>query len=160
YNIFVGVYPNDEPTMRAVAEQARLHGRIHIAVCPHDGPTSKADCLNAIYRRIQDYERRHNLRFPIVGTHHAQDLAHADSLRLINYFSRRHAMVQMPVLPLPTPVQEFAHGLYCDEFAEYQRKDIPVRQSLGGFVPSNGVGTGFNRGALEHLAATRSGWPF
>jgi len=38
---------------------------------------------------------------------------------------------------------KFTHGLYCDEFAEYQLKDIPARQRLGGFLPSNGVGTGF-----------------
>jgi adsorption protein B len=42
----------------------------------------------------------------------------------------------------------------------YQHKDIPVRQHLGGFIPSNGVGTGFDRMALERLAATRSGRPF
>jgi adsorption protein B len=48
---------------------------------------------------------------------------------------------------------ELTHGLYCDEFAEYQTKDIPVRQRLGGFLPANGVGTGFERAALERLAA-------
>ena len=46
------------------------------------------------------------------------------------------------MLPLPTPLGEFTHGLYCDEFAEFQTKDIPVRQRLGGFLPSNGVGPG------------------
>jgi bacteriophage N4 adsorption protein B len=68
--------------------------------------------------------------------------------------------VQIPVLPLPTPAREWTHGLYCDEFAEYQTKDIPVRQRLGGFLPSNGVGTGFAREALEDLAALRGGRPF
>jgi adsorption protein B len=69
-------------------------------------------------------------------------------------------MVQVPVLPLPTALGEWTHGLYCDEFAEYQHKDIPVRQHLGGFLPSNGVGTGFDRAALERLAAARCGRPF
>lgn len=69
-------------------------------------------------------------------------------------------MVQVPVLPLPTAASEWTHGLYCDEFAEYQHKDIPVRQHLGGFLPSNGVGTGFDRAALERLAASRTGRPF
>ena len=58
-------------------------------------------------------------------------------------------MVQIPVLPLPTGLAEMTHGVYCDEFAEYQLKDIPARQRLGGFLPSNGVGTGFDRNALE-----------
>jgi bacteriophage N4 adsorption protein B len=160
YDVFVGVYPNDSLTFRAVVEQARRNRRIHIAICPRNGPTSKADCLNAIYRRMSAYESRHHVRFRLVVTHDAEDVVHPDSLRLINFFSRRYAMVQMPVLPLASPAREFNHGLYCDEFAEYQRKDIPVRRMLGGFLPANGVGTGFNRAALEHLAATRSGLPF
>src|SRR6266498_1200313 len=61
-------------------------------------------------------------------------------------------MVQIPVLPLPTRWREITHGLYCDEFAEYQVKDIPVRQMLGGFIASNGVGTGFSRSVLEKIA--------
>jgi adsorption protein B len=44
------------------------------------------------------------------------------------------------------------HGIYCDEFAEYQTKDIPARRILGGFLPSNGVGTAYGRAALERLA--------
>ena len=160
YHFFVGVYPNDDPTIRVVAEQARRHPHIHLATCPHDGPTSKGDCLNWIYRRMKEYEARHNMRFRIVVMHDAEDLIHPESLRLINWYSRRYAMVQVPVLPLATPLSEWTHGLYCDEFAEYQHKDIPVRQHLGGFLPSNGVGTGFDRAALERLAATRFGRPF
>ena len=100
------------------------------------------------------------MRFDIVVTHDAEDLIHPESLRLINWFSREYEMVQMPVLPLPTGLRELTHGLYCDEFAEYQHKDIPVRQLLGGFLPSNGVGTGFDRGALDRLAADRGGQVF
>jgi len=160
YHFFVGVYPNDAPTIRAVSQQARKNARVHIATVPHDGPTSKGDCLNAIYQRMKEHEARHNVRFRIVVMHDAEDLIHPESFRLINWFSRRYAMVQVPVLPLPTPVREWTHGLYCDEFAEYQHKDIPVRQILGGFLPSNGVGTGFDRAALERLAADRAGRPF
>src|SRR5437762_1060417 len=109
---------------------------------------------------MKDYEARHDMRFRIVVMHDAEDLIEPESLRLINWFSRRYAMVQVPVLPLPTRVEEWTHGLYCDEFAEYQRKDIPVRQHLGGFLPSNGVGTGFERSALERLADTRHGRVF
>jgi adsorption protein B len=66
-------------------------------------------------------------------------------------------MVQIPVLPLPTGLDEFTHGIYCDEFAEYQLKDIPARQRLDGFLPSNGVGTGFARAALERLGEVHQG---
>src|SRR5262249_38834790 len=160
YDVFVGVYPNDELTERAVADAARRDPRIQLAVCPHDGPTSKGDCLNWIYRGMAAYEKRHRVRFEIIITHDAEDLIHPESLRLINWYSREHEMVQVPVLALPTPAHEITHGIYCDEFAETQTKDIPVRQRLGGFLPSSGVGTGFDRESLERLGAARGGRSF
>jgi adsorption protein B len=160
YHVFAGVYPNDTPTLRAVEQQSALHPLVHTAICPHDGPTSKGDCLNWIYQQMRAWEQRHGMRFRVVVLHDAEDLIDPESLRLINWFSRSYEMVQVPVLPLATAVNEWTHGLYCDEFAEYQRKDIPVRQQLGGFLPSNGVGTGFDRDALERLAADRNGRPF
>ena len=160
YDIFAGVYPNDELTLRAVDEIASRDARVHIAMLPHDGPSSKGDCLNWICRRMREYEARHGVRFEIVVTHDAEDVVHPDSLRLVNWFSREYQMVQIPVLALPTGAGELTHGIYCDEFAEYQQKDIPVRQRLGGFLPSNGVGTGFEREALERLAEARNGAVF
>src|SRR5581483_11054265 len=151
------VYPNDDPTRRAVSEVASRNPRIHISICPHDGPTSKGDCLNWIYRRVRAYEHAARIRFEVIVVHDAEDLVHPEALRLINWFSRDYQMVQVPVLPLRTGPGEFTHGLYCDEFAEYQLKDIPVRQRLGGFLPSNGVGCGFERKALERLAEGRQG---
>jgi adsorption protein B len=160
YDVFVGVYPNDEATRSAVENAARFHPRVHLVLGPHDGPTSKGDCLNWIYRQMGQYETLHGFRFETIMTHDAEDLVHPESLRLVNWFSSGYAMVQIPVLPLPTSMGEMTHGLYCDEFAEFQTKDIPVRQRLGGFLPANGVGTGFSRSALDHLAATRHGLIF
>jgi adsorption protein B len=160
YDIFVGVYPNDDATMPVVEAAAALHALVHVVVGPHDGPTSKGDCLNWVYGGMARHEALHGIRYDIVMTHDAEDLADPDSLRLVSWFSRDYAMVQVPVLALPTPIAELTHGLYCDEFAEYQTKDIPIRQRLGGFLPSNGVGTGFARAALEHLASTRRGLVF
>jgi adsorption protein B len=122
YDIFVGVYPNDELTVRVVSELAAQNPRVHMAVCPHDGPTSKGDCLNWTYHLLQVFETRNQVHFDVVMTHDAEDLIHPESLRLINWFSRDYDMVQIPVLPLPTPFPEITHGLYCDEFAEYQLK--------------------------------------
>ena len=150
---FTGVYPNDTQTIAAVREAKKRHPNIHIAVCPHDGPTSKADNLNWIYQRMLLYEEEQGLRFDMALTHDAEDLIDPDALRRINYYARDHDMVQIPVLALPTPLHELAHGVYCDEFAEFQHRDMPARQLMGGFIPSNGVGTGFSRRALEMLAA-------
>lgn len=160
FEVFVGVYPNDALTMRAVSDAAACDPRIHVATLPHAGPTSKGDCLNWIYHCIREFESEEGLRFDIIVTHDAEDLMHPESLRLINWFSRDYQMVQIPVLALPTPLPNLTHGLYCDEFAEYQSKDIPVRQRLGGFLPANGVGTGFDRGALEQIAGLRGGRMF
>ncbi len=157
YDVFVGVYPNDEPTVQAVTETAARHPRVHMAMASGNGPTSKGDNLNSIFAFLRCFEALRGCHFDVIMTHDAEDLIHPDSLRMINWLSRKYAMVQVPVLALPTGIREFTHGLYCDEFGEYQQKDIPVRQYLGGFLPSNGVGAGFERGALEHLASTRGG---
>src|ERR1044071_2339868 len=100
YDFFVGVYPNDELTVRTVSEVEAHSTRVHLAMVPHDGPTSKGDCLNAIFRRLEAFERENGVRFDVIMTHDAEDLAHPESLRLINWFSGEYDMVQVPVLPL------------------------------------------------------------
>lgn len=157
YDFFAGAYPNDALTMAAVADAAGRSSRVHLALVPHDGPTSKGDCLNAVFEHLLDYEATHGVRFEVIVIHDAEDLVASESLRIVNWFSRDYQMVQVPVLPLPTGLAEMTHGVYCDEFTESQLKDIPARQRLGGFLPSCGVGTGFERNALERLAATRGG---
>lgn len=155
-DFFIGAYPNDQPTVDAVRDLEARFFNVHLALCPHDGPTSKADCLNWIYQRLVRFEEERSLRYDVLVTHDAEDVVHPDSLLLINYYADDYDMVQVPVLPLPTPFRDLTHGVYCDEFAEYQTKDIPVRQLLGGFIPSNGVGTGYTRRALERLAQDSS----
>jgi adsorption protein B len=152
FEFFVGGYPNDGPTLAAIREAMKRFPNVHLAVCPHDGPTSKADCLNWIYQRMLLYEEENDVRFDMILTHDAEDLMDPDALRWINYYAQWNEMVQIPVLALKTPFTKITHGVYCDEFAEFQFKDMPARQLLGGFIPSNGVGTGFSRLALEKLA--------
>lgn len=160
FHVFVGCYPNDEPTLEAAREAAARYPNVHIALCPHDGPTSKADCLNWIYRHMLAWEREHDLRFDIVVTHDAEDWMHPCELDWINYYAARYDMIQIPVFPLPTPWRHLTHGIYCDEFAEYQLKDVPVRLRSGAALPGNGVGTGYRRQALERLAAYGNGRVF
>lgn len=156
YEVFAGCYPNDPLTVASVEEAARRHSQVHVALCPHDGPTSKADCLNWIYQRMLLYEEQRGVRFDLIVVHDAEDLMHPDELRWANYYAEHYDMVQIPVLPLSTGAREFTHGVYCDEFAEYQSKDVPVRLSLGAFLPSNGVGTAYRRSALERLAVEQA----
>jgi bacteriophage N4 adsorption protein B len=156
YDVFVGAYPNDAPTLAAVREAESRFANVHLAVCPHGGPTSKADCLNWIYQRMLLYEENHHVRYDLVVTHDAEDLIHPESMRWMNWFTDEYQFVQVPVLALATPFWKLTHGIYCDEFAEFQTRDLPVRNILGGFIPSRGVGTAYTREALDALAEASS----
>jgi adsorption protein B len=156
YDIFAGVYPNDMLTHDAVRSVADRFPRVHLALCPHDGPTSKADCLNWIYQHLTLYEEQGAQPFDLAVIHDAEDLIHPEELRWINFYSGRYDFVQTPVLALATPFRAFTHGVYCDEFAEYHARDMTVRAMIGGFIPSCGVGTGYRREALQALAEAAS----
>ena len=149
---FIGAYPNDGPTLAAAKDAVRNYPNVHLSVCPNDGPSCKADNLNWIYQRMLKHEAEHGVRFEMVLMHGAEDTVDPDGLRWINYYAQWNDMVQIPVLALYTPVWEITHGVYCDEFAEFQYRDMIARQKLGGFIPSNGVGTGFSRRAVDELA--------
>ncbi len=155
FDIFLGAYPNDEPTVAVANQLSETFSNVHAAVCPRPGPTSKADCLNSIYRCMQDFEQEHDVRFTTIVLHDAEDLIHPEALSLINRERASYDMVQVPVLPLPTPFLEPTHGVYCDEFSEFQHIDMRARQYSRSFVPSSGVGTGFAREILERLARER-----
>ena len=155
HHFFIGAYPNDQDTIAVVADLEKRHPNVHLAMVPHDGPTSKADCLNAIYDHLLRFERQTGIHFTVVMTHDAEDLIHPDSLRWVNYYSDTHDMVQTPVLPLATPFRKLTHGVYCDEFAENHTRDMRARQFTGSFIPSCGVGTSFSRTSLEQLAVNK-----
>ncbi len=151
YDIFIGGYPNDPSTIAAILESESRFPNVHLARVPHDGPTSKADCLNWIFQTMLEHEENNGVHFETVVLHDAEDLVNPEELRWMNWHGEKD-MVQIPVLALPTSPLEFTHGVYCDEFVEFQARDLRVREILGGFLPSSGVGTGFSRWSLEQLA--------
>lgn len=156
YEFYVGVYPNDEATAAAVRRVAERDARVHLAEVPHDGPTSKADCLNWVYQRLIERELQTGVRAEIIVIHDAEDVIHPDSFARFNRWISQAGMLQEPVLALPTPFRELTHGVYCDDFAESQQKDLPARVWLGGFLPGCGVGTAFRREELDRLAEAES----
>ncbi len=156
YHIFAGIYANDALTEEAVASVSERFSNVHLAVCPHDGPTSKADCLNWIYQHVGLYEEQNDVAFDIIVTHDAEDLIHPEELRWINAYAERFDFIQVPVLALATPFWSLTHGVYCDEFAENHLRDMVVRSTFGCFVPGAGVGTGYRRESLEALARVSS----
>lgn len=156
YDIFLGAYPNDPATIRAIRQVAATHPRVHLALLPHAGPTSKADCLNWIYQRLLLWEESAGRPVDVIAIHDAEDLIHPRSLELYSHYCRTHGMVQLPVLPLATPALELTHGVYCDDFAESQGKDLETRARCGAFLPGCGVGTAFRRETLDRLAVNNA----
>ena len=154
FDLFLGVYPNDDATLAAARRLAATLRRVHTAECPHAGPTSKADCLNWIYQHMLLFEEERRMRFDTIVVHDAEDLIHPGALALINRERQIYDMIQVPVLALPTPKRELTHGVYCDDFAEYQTIDMRARQISRAFLPSNGVGTAYAHDVLDRLAET------
>lgn len=151
YHIFVGAYPNDEPTRLAVNKVREIYAQVSTVVTPADGPTNKADCLNWIVQGIFAYERQHGIEFDIFVMHDAEDIVHPLSFKYFNYLMPRVHMIQLPVFALEWSKARWVAGIYIDEFAEFHSKDLRARELLARTVPSAGVGTALSREAIEFL---------
>jgi adsorption protein B len=149
YEIFVGVYPNDPGTLRKVNMVRAQYPHVHAIIAGHDGPSTKADNLNDLLQGMIQYENKKGKRFEIIVGHDAEDVIHPESLRVHNYFIPKYDMVQIPVFPLPVPNSKIVGWTYADEFAENHTKDLVTRQLYSRFIPSAGVGTGYNRWLIE-----------
>lgn len=158
YRVFVGTYPNDAATRAAV--DACADPRVVQVEVPHPGPTTKADCLNATWRALEDCERRWNIRFRAAVLHDAEDVVDANELKVFDQLIPRLALVQLPVLPLPDPRSGWIAGHYIDEFAESHTKDLVVREAIGAAVPSAGVACAICRETLGEIARMNRGAPF
>ncbi len=157
YRLFVGCYPNDPATREAVASIG--DPRIRLVTTGHPGPTTKADCLNALWRAVEDEAALGGVDYKAVVLHDAEDVVHPLSLQVYDRFMPALAMVQLPVLPLADRNSRWISGHYLDEFAESHAKDMVVRGLLGAAVPSAGVGTAIDCRALRRLAGA-DGLPF
>ena len=160
YVVFVGTYPNDAATIAEVERMQRRYRRLQRVEVPHAGPTSKADCLNWLILSIFEYERKHGIEFAGVVLHDSEDVLHPVELKFFNYLLPRKDMIQLPVTSLDREWYELVAGVYMDEFAEWHAKDLVVRESVSGMVPSAGVGTCFSRRALLALSEQTDNQPF
>ncbi len=147
--VFVGAYPNDPATQAAVS--AVGDPRIRIVVTSRAGPTTKADCLNHLWRAVLREEQISGRPFKAIVLHDAEDVVHPESLAIYDRYMPELAMVQLPVLPLIDRKAWLVSGHYADEFAQSHAKDMLVRSLLGAPVPSAGVGTAIDRNVLVRL---------
>jgi adsorption protein B len=160
YRVFIGTYPNDQATIAEVEKMARRFPHVQRVQVLHPGPTCKADCLNAVVAAIFDYEREHDMEFAGVVLHDSEDVLHPLELKFFNYLLPRKDMIQLPVASLEREWYELVAGTYMDEFAESHAKEMVVRESVSGMVPSAGVGTCFSRKALMGLVGATRNKPF
>lgn len=160
YLVFVGTYPNDEATINEVERIRFRYKQLRRVEVPHPGPTCKADCLNWVVKAIFDHERSEGIEFAGVLLHDSEDVLHPLELKYFNYLLPRKDMIQLPVASLEREWYELVAGTYMDEFAESHVKDMVVRESVAGVVPSAGVGTCFSRRALLALIDDTDSQPF
>lgn len=149
--LYIGLYPNDEATLTAAVQAAGSDHRVRFVVNDQPGPTTKADCLNRLYRALCEDEVRSDQRFRSLVLHDAEDMVHPDALALIDRTLGPVDFVQLPVRPEPQRASHFVGGHYSDEFAEAHAKSMVVRDILGAGIPAAGVGCGFSRNAIEVL---------
>jgi adsorption protein B len=158
YDVFVGVYPNDAATERAVDELRTRLPNVHKVVNPLPGPTTKGQNLNAIFAGMKAVEGGDP--FKIIVMHDVEDIVHPLSLKLYNFLIPLKDMVQLPVFPLERPAANWTAWTYADEFAENHQKDLIVREVTNGFVPGAGVGCAFGRVCLDEMATSQNGTLF
>src|SRR3546814_6399857 len=97
FRIFVGCYTNDPATISAVMAVAERDSRISIVIGPEPGPTTKGDCLNAIWKAMQQKEEAQGWLFKAVVLHDAEDIVHRGEIRLFDHMIERFELVQIPV---------------------------------------------------------------
>lgn len=160
YRLYVGTYPNDRATIAAVAAVAQTDRRVRLVIGERDGPTTKADCLNTLWRALHRAETAGDGHAAAIVLHDAEDVVHRHELRVYDALLDRYSVVQLPVLPLIDPRARLVSGHYADEFAEAHAKNLIARQALGAGLPLAGVGCAIARTALATIAAVRGGDPF
>ena len=151
--VYVGCYRNDPGTINAATIASRSDPRCRIVILDHDGPTTKADCLNGVYQAMSDDEASLGVRFEMIVFHDAEDLVDPAGLALLDEAIAGGAdFVQLPVEPLPQPESRWLGSHYCEEFVESHGKGMVVRDAFGAALPAAGVGCAASRQGIDGLA--------
>ncbi|UIP08236.1 glycosyl transferase family protein [Erythrobacter sp. SDW2] len=161
WTLYVGCYRNDPPTIMAVIDAAAGDARVKLVIHDAAGPTTKADCLNRLYRAVEDDEMRQGEPWRMILLQDAEDMVDPAALALLDAAMDHADFAQLPVLPEALDRSRWIASHYCEEFAEAHGKSMVVRDALGAGLPSAGVGCAISRSQLARLAAERSdGSPF
>jgi len=74
FTLYVGCYGNDAATVGAAMEGAGTDARVRVIIHERAGPTTKADCLNRLYRALCDDERQGGRAYRCVILHDAEQV--------------------------------------------------------------------------------------
>lgn len=160
YRIYVGCYPNDWHGVAAAIRGCAGFADARLVLCAHQGPTSKADCLNRLWQALLTDELTAGIKAKAVVLHDAEDRVHRDELRVFDYLIERATAVQLPVIAVPVAGSPWISGHYSDEFAEAHGKQLVAREAIGAAVPLAGVGCAIERNHLGRIALRNGGNPF
>ncbi len=160
FQIYVGCYGNDAASINAVVKASMASRYIRLILCDKPGPTTKADCLNRLWRALTADELAGGYKAKAVILHDAEDDVHPLELTVVDYLIERAAAVQLPVIPVQVAGSAWISGHYCDEFAEAHAKTLVVREALGAAVPLAGVGCAIERNRLGRIAIEQGDMPF
>lgn len=155
--LYVGCYRNDPATAEAVERGGAGDPRVRLVVVERDGPTTKADCLNALYAALEEDERASGREFRLVVLHDAEDMVDAAALGLFDRAIEEVDFVQLPVLPEAQRSSRLVGSHYCDEFVEQHGRVMVVRAALAAGLPAAGVGCAFDRAMLGYIARQMGG---
>jgi bacteriophage N4 adsorption protein B len=157
YVFFLGVYPNDRPTLDKALLLQKRFSNVFVVVNSKNGPTSKGQMLNQIVTHIKGLEQSTETFFDLILMQDSEDVLHPLSLKILNWGAKDYDFIQMPVFSFNLPIKHWTGSTYIDEFSEVHTKDLLVREFLGCAIPSAGVGTAFSRKMIDQVCRENSG---
>lgn len=160
YSIYVGCYPNDREGATAIIDAIGDDPNARMVLCDSAGPTTKADCLNRLWRALIKDELATGIKAKAIVLHDAEDCVHASELLIYDKLIEKAEGVQLPVIPEPVAGSIWISGHYCDEFAVSHGRNLVVREAIGAALPLAGVGCAIDRVILGRIALANQGLPF
>lgn len=157
--LYLGVYPNDEGTLRVARELAERHPtRVTVIVNRMLGPTSKGQMLNEMFAQVfaPPQDGADDASPDIAVLHDSEDVIDPRTFAVYAaYAAQGYDFIQVPVFSLDRGSRALVAATYMDEFAERHTREMIVRNAVGATIPSAEVGTGVTRALVRHFLATR-----
>ena len=129
YHIFLGIYPNDAPTLAVANELAEKYENVHVIINEKNGPTSKAQNINYVIKQIKQFELERQWSFASITIHDSEDVVHPFELKVTNALLDKH------------PVLHFLSFLLyeCQNSGTFSRtlRQAPMRMNLRRIILSH-----------------------